>query len=67
MIKSSLANTLSYLTKCVEPRRFQMLDEILSDKTMPDGIRKMFLTKQVKLILAAHKDIIRFRHLLRRS
>jgi hypothetical protein len=42
-----------------------MLDEILGDKTMPDGIKKMFLKTQVKLIFAAHKDIIRFRHLLR--
>jgi hypothetical protein len=56
-----LAQKISYLSKNVIPRRSEFLNEILFDSSIPEGIRTIFVTKQVKLIISAKRDLAKFK------
>jgi hypothetical protein len=58
LIKSlKILNKISYLSESVLPRRYKQLNEILYDPSMPEQIKILFATKQLKLIILAQKHL----------
>jgi hypothetical protein len=48
---------MEYLRDVVLPRRVAFLSEVLEDEEMPFGIKKMFVRKEVQLIVSVRNDI----------
>ncbi|MDO8641469.1 MAG: hypothetical protein Q7R33_08030 [Nitrosarchaeum sp.] len=55
-----MRKSLSYLTIVLQRRKAYLI-ELYLDESIPNGIREIFVNKQMKLIKSVIKDIIKIR------